>query len=458
MQDTWKACGLVDPGQHQPSPLSPAGAESRAAAALNLHRVRDQGQSLTRVLQQPLATRTCADQALIQEMSYGALRLLPRLEALAGRLLNRPMKRSDRDLEALILIGLYQLTAMNIPAHAAVSATVDASRLLGKPEKAPLVNALLRRFLRERESLLTEVEREPRARWLFPDWLLTRLRRDWPEDWERIVDASNERPPMALRVNGMRVSLSDYSTQLAAASIAAQPIPGCEMGLMLDHPQAMRDLPGFARGLVSVQDSGAQLAAQLLDAGPGQHVLDACAAPGGKTASILERAGNTLDLVAIDSDESRLETVRATLARLGLRAGVVQADATAPHGAWSERAFERILLDVPCSATGVIRRHPDIKWLRRESDIPALCATQARMLDAIWSLLAPGGRLLYATCSLLAEENHEQIAAFLTRQPEARERALTTDWGQTRLHGRQLLPTPGGSDGFYFCLIERMTA
>ena len=458
MHDTWTGGGLVDPGQHAASPATPAGADSRAAAALNLHRVRDQGQSLTRVLQQPQAARTPADQALIQEMTYGALRLLPRLEALAGRLLNRPVKTSDRDLEALILVGLYQLIAMKIPAHAAVSATVDASRLLGKPDKAPLVNALLRRFLRERETLLTEIEHEPGARWLFPDWLLTRLRRDWPADWERIVDASNERPPMALRVNRLRVSLSDYTDQLAVAGIAARPVPECGTGLILDRPRATRDLPGFERGLVSVQDSGAQLAAQWLDATPGQRVLDACAAPGGKTAAILERADNALDLIAIDSDASRLDSVRATLARLGLTASVIQADAAAPQGTWTERPFDRILLDVPCSATGVIRRHPDIKWLRRDRDIPELAAAQAAMLDAIWPLLAPGGRLLYATCSLLAEENHEQIAAYLSRQPEARERDLPTASGQTCPHGRQWLPTPGGSDGFYYALIERADA
>ena len=209
---------------------------------------------------------------------------------------------------------------------------------------------------------------------------------------------------------------------------------------------------------MSVQDGGAQLAAQLLDAQPGQRVLDACAAPGGKTAAILERAGNALDLVALDNDETRLQTVRATLARLGLSAQVVTGDASQPAGDWTAQPFDRILLDVPCSATGVIRRHPDIKWLKRADDIPALAAVQARMLDAIWPLLAPGGRLLYATCSLLADENHRQIAAFLARQPQARELPLATDLGLAMPHGRQLLPTPGGSDGFFYALIEKVIA
>jgi 16S rRNA (cytosine967-C5)-methyltransferase len=451
---------LLDLNAHSASPVTgtPAGAEARAAAARALHRVRAQGQSLTRVLQRPQTSLSPADLALVHEMTYGALRLLPRLEALAGRLLNRPLKKADRDLESLILIGLYQLIAMHIPEHAAVSATVEASRLLGKPVMSALVNALLRRFLREREALLAEVERAPDARWLFPDWLLARLRRDWPDDWERIVNASNARAPMALRVNRTRADPGDYASQLASAGIAAHLIPGTESGLLLEQPRPTRDLPGFALGLVSVQDSGAQLAAQLLDAMPGQRVLDACAAPGGKTAAILERAANALDLVAIDNEQARLDSVREGLTRLGLTAQVVLADATAPQGDWTGRRFDRILLDVPCSATGVIRRHPDIKWLRRDTDIAILGATQARMLDAIWPLLASGGRLLYATCSLLAEENHQQIAGFLARQPEARERPLMTDWGQTCLHGRQLLPTPGGSDGFYYALIERVIA
>ncbi len=441
-----------------PEHHSSAGVAARVAAARALYQIRYQGQSLTRSLPRYQTALTPADQALMQEMVYGALRLLPRLEALARRLLKRPLKQADRDLESLILIGLYQLLAMNTPTHAAVSVTVEASRALGKPAMAALVNALLRRFLRERDDLLAEVEQEPEARWLFPDWLLASLRHDWPTDWDAIIDASNARAPMALRVNGTRISPSDYAARLASAGIAANQIPGTHSGLLLDQPRPTRDLPGFAEGLVSIQDSGAQLAAKLLDAAPGQRVLDACAAPGGKTAAILEQAGNALNLIAIDSDDSRLTTVCATLERLGLSAEVLPGDATSPAGDWSDLLFDRILLDVPCSATGVIRRHPDIKWLRRASDITTLVAIQAQMLDAIWPRLAPGGRLLYATCSLLAAENESQIAVFLSRQPQAREMSLATDWGQARQHGRQLLPTQGGHDGFYYALIERLPA
>lgn len=432
-----------------------SGADARAAAAIALHRVRDRGQSLSRVLIQSPLPRPPADRALTQELIYGALRCLPRLEALVGFLLNHPVKPSDRDLEALILIGLYQLTGMEMPPHAAVAATVEATRLIGKPDKAALVNALLRRFLRERDTLLAEAERLPSVRWLFPEWLLAALRRDWPEDWEGIVATSNQRPPMSLRVNRLRTDRRAYAECLAGVGITARPIPGTEAGLMLDHPLPTRELPGFDAGLVSVQDGGAQLAAKLLDARPGQRVLDACAAPGGKTAAILERAGSELDLVAIDNDPARLLTLKEGLARLGLSARLERGDAAQPSGDWADLPFDRILLDVPCSATGVIRRHPDIKWLRRATDIPALSELQRRMLTAAWGLLAPGGRLLYATCSLLAAENQDQVASFLAHTADARELPLSGDWGLARTHGRQLLPATGGSDGFYYALLEK---
>jgi 16S rRNA (cytosine967-C5)-methyltransferase len=453
--------GGVSPQERRPARAQPArgsGADARAAAALAVHRVRDRGQSLTRVLQQSPLPHPPADRALTQELIYGTLRCLPRLEAVVGLLLNHPVKPRDRDLEALILIGLYQLIVLETPDHAAVAATVEAVRLLGKPEKAPLVNALLRRFLRERTTLLAAADALPSVRWLFPEWLLAALRRDWPEDWESIVAASNARPPMSLRVNRIRGDRAAYARLLAAAGSTARPIPGTDVGLILDQPVPAESLPGYAEGLVSVQDGGAQLAAELLDARPGQRVLDACAAPGGKTAAILERAGGRLDLVAVDNAPARLATVRETLGRLGLAATVACADAAEPHGDWMTPSFDCILLDVPCSATGVIRRHPDIKWLRRPTDIPQLCALQARILDAIWPLLTPGGRLLYVTCSLLDAENQDQIAAFLGRHADARERPISGTWGHPRAHGHQLLPSPQGSDGFYFALIERVTS
>ncbi|NEX19652.1 16S rRNA (cytosine(967)-C(5))-methyltransferase RsmB [Thiorhodococcus mannitoliphagus] len=448
---------MVDLKEGTAKQVSTVGAHSRAAAARVVHRVRDRGQSLTRALQEQHGGETSRDPALTQEMSYGTLRLLPRLEAIAALLLKHPLKKADRDLECLILVGLYQLEAMATPPHAAVSATVGAVRLLGKPGKAGLVNALLRRFLREQDRLRQAVSQQTEARWLFPKWLIEHLQRNWPQDWESILTVSNERPPMALRVNGTRIDRSSYAARLAQAGITARPIRDLETGLMLDTPRPARELPGFEEGLVAIQDSGAQLAANLLDAETDQRALDACAAPGGKTAAILERAHNRLDLVAIDKDDTRLESVRALLTRLGLDAHIIQDDATSPREAWRDTPFDRILLDAPCSATGVIRRHPDIKWLRRPDDIAALCATQRQMLDALWPLLATGGRLLYATCSLLAEENQEQIADFLARREDARELTLRTDWGRSLTHGRQLLPTSGGHDGFYYALLEKRT-
>ncbi|WP_246221615.1 16S rRNA (cytosine(967)-C(5))-methyltransferase RsmB [Marichromatium bheemlicum] len=442
--------------EHHPAPQTDAsGARARAAAARALHRVRDRGQSLTRVLQQLRPTPSGPDRALIQEMVYGALRTLPRLEAIAARLLHRPLPRREGELQALILIGLYQLTAMKTPPHAAVAATVEASRQLSRPGKAGLVNALLRRFLREREALLAAVDTEPQVRWPVPEWLREQLRHDWPEDWEQIIAASDTRAPLSLRVNPLRGTRADYLAELAAAGIEASPLDACPRGLTLARARPTEQLPGFAEGRVSVQDAGAQLAAELLEAAPGMRVLDACAAPGGKSAAILERAGGELALTALDVDGERLQSVAALLDRLGLHATLVEADAAHPEGDWAAPGFERILLDVPCSATGVIRRHPDIKWLRRAEDIAALCAQQRAILEAIWPLLAPGGRLLYATCSLLADENHRQVAAFLERHPEARECPLPGDPGRTRPHGRQLLPSPGGSDGFYYALLEK---
>lgn len=460
MPDRWTASGSAERRRRtKDTPRRPTGAETRAAAALAIFGVRERGRSLNQVLaHRRFTAHSDQDRALIQEMVYGSLRTLPRLEALIARLLNHPLRPSDRDLESLILVGLYQLTAMGTPEHAAVAATVEATRLLGKPDKAGLVNALLRRFLRERETLLAEIEQAPAVRWLFPDWLLERLRADWPDDWERIIAASNGRAPMCLRVNRLRGDRRDYARRLMAAGITARPIADCPMGLMLDSPRPTHELPGFDAGLVSVQDSGAQLAAELLDAQPGQRVLDACAAPGGKTASILERAEDRLDLVAVDAAPTRLDAIRETLARLGLTAEVRQADASALAGDWARRPFDRILLDVPCSATGVIRRHPDIKWLRRASDIAPLAALQDRILETAWPLLAPGGRLLYVTCSLLAEENQERIAAFLERHPQARPIPLAVTWGRALAIGRQILPTEAGPDGFYYALLEKPAA
>jgi len=431
------------------------GTEARVTAAHVVHAVRDQGRSLDDALAGLENLDDPRDRSLVRELCYGVLRTLPRQEALAGALLHRPFKCADRDLEALILVGLYQLTDTRIPPHAAVAATVDAARAMGKAWAPALVNALLRRFERERARLLDPLDPTPEVRWLFPRWLLEQLRTAWPQHWREIVAAGNARPPMTLRVNRLKTTRAHYARQLGSVGLTARPSRDTTHGLTLERPVPTVELPGFAAGLVSVQDAGAQLAAKLLDAQPGERILDACAAPGGKSAHILERAGGKPDLTALDIDPVRLERVRANLRRLALSARVVQGDTTAPGGDWARTRYHRILLDAPCSATGVIRRHPDIKWLRRESDIEVLCDLQARMLDALWPLLVPGGTLLYATCSLLPAENEVQIRAFLGRRGDVRVRSPAATWGMARSCGRQTLPQAGGADGFYYAVLEK---
>lgn len=428
----------------------------RAAAALAVRDVLGQGRALDAALEQRLAGLSDArDRGLAREIAYGVLRFLPRLRLLAAKLLQRPMKRRDLDLECLLLAGLYQLIYLRVPAHAAVSETVAAARLLDKPWAVGLVNGVLRGFGRRREELLEALEGEPAARWCFPDWLLERLRSAWPDTWEELVEQSNRRPPMALRVNAARTSRTEYAERLAAAGLAARPLAHAAQGLVLDRPVEVEALPGFGDGLVSVQDGAAQLAAPLLQPEVGQRVLDACAAPGGKAAHILELAPE-VRLTAVDISPERLEPLRANLDRLQLGARVLAGDVADSSGAWAEGQYERILLDVPCSATGVIRRHPDIKWLRRPADIGRVTRLQARILDTLWSRLVPGGMLVYVTCSLLAEENHEQMQAFLQRTGDARELPIDTQWGRPCRHGRQVLTGAATMDGFYFARLTKV--
>lgn len=452
-------------GGHRLTPASAGpGAQTRAQAARVLVQVLEQGRSLTSALapfraeeSTPGPGRLAArDLPLLHELCFGVLRCLPRLDALGARLLQRPLKSRDQDLRCLLRVGLYQLDALALPEHAAVAATVEASTLLDKAWARGLLNATLRRFLRERKALEARIQQDEAARTWFPSWLLTRLQAAWPEHWPELVAASNSRAPMFVRVNRLRTALDHYHNQLHANGISATPLVGCPDGLQLQTPVPTSRLPGFKQGLVSVQDASAQRAATLLEAAPGQRVLDACAAPGGKTAHLQELADNQLQLWALDHDHERLHSLTTHLRRLGLHASIRQADASTTQGDWAEQPYQRILLDAPCSGTGVIRRHPDIKWLRREQDIGQLVRTQARLLDALWPLLEPQGTLLYVTCSLLPEENSRQIADFLARWPDAREDPLigdAFDWGLARDHGRQLLPTPEGGDGFFFARL-----
>lgn len=399
-----------------------------------------------------------SERALIQELCYGTVRWHFQLTPLIRELLAKPLKDKDRDLATLLAVGLYQLLYMRVAPHAAVNETVAAAAELGKDWAKALVNAVLRRALRELDALRARVAADERLTYALPDWLRARLKTAYPGDWQTIAAACNARPPMSLRVNLARAARDACAARLATAGHQAHAIPDVDSALVLDTPAPVDALPGFRDGELSVQDGAAQLAAFLLDVAPGQHVLDACAAPGGKAAHLLERWPD-LDLLAVDIDAGRLARVRENFARLGLAARLATGDAAAPAGWSGGQKFDRILLDAPCSATGVIRRHPDIRLHREPRDIERLARTQAGMLDALWPLLAPGGKLLYVTCSILAEENDETVAAFLGRRPDARVVKLAHPaldrFARAGTHGWQILPGAGEMDGFFYACLTK---
>lgn len=426
--------------------LADASHNPRAAAALAVAAVLA-GTSLDDALPQASAGLAAADRALAQAIAYGVLRNRRLLEWLAARLLERPLKNEPR-LQALLLGGLHQLRAMGVPDHAAVAETVAAAAALGKPWAKGLLNAVLRRYLRERSTLEAALPPDPALRLSYPDWLVARVREDWPSNWEAVLAAGNEPGPLTLRVNRRQTTREAYRDELAAAGIAAEPLAHAPDALRLHEPQPVASLPGWSAGRVSVQDAAAQLAAELLDAHPGHRVLDACSAPGGKTAHLLERT-EALQLLALDRDAARLARVAENLHRLKLQAALRVADAARPASWWDGVPFDRILLDAPCSGTGVIRRHPDIKWLRREADLAQAARTQGRLLKALWPLLAPGGVLLYATCSILRAEGEAVARAFRASQADAEELRIETPWGEAREIGRRLAPG-GAYDGFYY--------
>jgi 16S rRNA (cytosine967-C5)-methyltransferase len=423
----------------------------RLAAVRILLRVIQRGESLDRAID-----HAAGDVGpLARELAHGVLRWHPRLRALAGRLLERPLRARDRDVELVILLGLYQLRELRTPDHAAIHSSVETVVALRKPWARGLVNAVLRTYQRDRDALEAEIEQDPEARWAHPSWLIERLQADWPDDFQTVLAAGNVRPPMTLRVNRLRTDRDRYRLQLEAAGIAALDHPVAPDALVLERAQEAYSLPGFGEGLVSIQDAGAQLAALWLAPGAGMRVLDACAAPGGKTAHILEIQPELAELVALDIDADRLSRVEGNLDRLGLNATVLQGDAARPEPWWDGPRFQRILLDAPCSATGVIRRHPDIKLLRRPEDARALALRQRAMLQALWPLLEPGGMLLYSTCSVLREENHGNIAWFLDQQGDAVLEQGYADCGHPEEAGCQILPGDQGMDGFFYAPIRR---
>ena len=430
----------------------------RLAAAKALTAVLNGKASLNSSLPLQLDKVEVRDRGLTQDLAFGTARWQPRLSALANKLLQKPFKAADADVEALLLVGLYQLLYSRIPAHAAIGETVGCADKLKKPWAKALLNAVLRNAQRESEALLAELERDPVVRTAHPRWLQKSLKAFWPEQWEAICAANNAHPPMILRVNRRHHSRDAYLQLLVEAGIEAQPCTFSQDGIVLAAACDVRNLPGFAEGWISVQDEAAQLAADLLDLAPGQRVLDACCAPGGKTCHILEVEPKLAGVVAVDLEAKRLVRVRENLERLGLSAELIAADGRDTATWWDGKPFQRILLDAPCSATGVIRRHPDIKLTRQPDDIAALATLQGELLDAMWPTLEVGGILLYATCSTLPTENTEVIEAFLARTPGARELDIAGQFGIKQPHGRQLLAQEGGHDGFYYAKLIKIAA
>jgi 16S rRNA (cytosine967-C5)-methyltransferase len=422
----------------------------RALAAQVLLSVEN-GQSLAQCL--PLALNRLApnERPELQAICYGTCRWFHRLDDELNQRLNKPLRKPDRVVHPLMLVALFQLRHSQQATYAVLNETVEACRALGKPNLTGLVNGVLRSAEREGAP---EASTDA-ARFSHPLWMVEKLRHNWPDDWPAILDANNAQAPMTLRVNALRFSRHDYLAQLAEAGIAAQATAFAPYGIQLETPVPVDRLPWFADGAVSVQDEAAQLCTTLLDLAPGQRVLDACAAPGGKTCAILEACGDLGEVVAIDESAERLPRVQENLDRLDLQATLKQADAAAVADWWDGEAFDRILLDVPCSASGVIRRHPDIKLLRRESDIVPLASIQLGLLEAMWSVLKPGGRLVYATCSVFPQENHRIIQRYLKQQPAATLLAPEFTWGRDMTAGRQLLPDSASHDGFFYAVLEK---
>lgn len=428
-------------------------ANARALAARAVNLVITQGRSLEDALAQVLAAGVHQDTPLIHEIAYGTIRHYFALSAILSHFLRKPIRPKDADLKALLLIGAYQLLHMRVGSHAAVDQTVEAADALGKEWAKGLVNGVLRSLLRGGPEEWHRLSMAPdEARFNHPAWLLTLLQTDWPSDWESICRANDTRAPMTLRVNVRKISPRDYLAKLATAGIAAA-AGMADSAITLMTPVSVNDLPGFLQGEVSVQDEAAQYAGHLLGPVSGERILDACAAPGGKAAHVLELAD--VELLAIDIDSDRLERVKQNFSRLCLPGATMVGDAGESEKWWDGRPFDRIVLDAPCSGTGVIRRHPDIKLLRRPADITRLAETQARLLDALWPLLKTGGKLLYATCSILRIENDDQVAAFLAARRDARALPVHLPGGRVQSAGCQVLPGERGMDGFYYAYLEK---
>lgn len=428
----------------------------RHIAARILTLVIHKGTSLDQALTESSSVPD-ADAPLVREIAYGVLRHYYCLSGIRTQLLKRPLKEKDADIGALILVGLYQMLYMRTPPHAAVSETVSAVNAMKKPWAKGLINGVLRNFQRNRQTLLDKARRNPAAATDHPKWLRQRFYRAWQNDFRQVIQSGNQRAPMSLRINLDRISADTFLGMLNEQKIEARLDSHLPCAIELASPVDVGRLPGFTRGHVSVQDKAAQQAVLLLDPQPGQRILDACAAPGGKTGHILELVNGEADLLALDIKAERLARVAENLDRLGYKASLKTGDAATPDEWWDGKLFDRILIDAPCSGTGVIRRHPDIKLLRRPQDINNLASIQASILSSLWKLLAPGGKLVYATCSILPVENQRQIEAFLRQHGDAKEMTTRAPaYGRYCGPGWQVLTGEQGLDGFYYACMEKI--
>lgn len=422
----------------------------RATSAEILQQVLDQGLSLSSLLPAQQGNISAQDFPLLQEICFGVCRVLPRLEKIIQQLVSKPLKGKTRPVHCLLLVGLYQILYMRTPPHAAVAETVNGVKQLKLEGFRGLINAVLRRFLREQEAIIKQVDQHWQT--LHPEWLVKQLKQAYPQHWRAIIEANNQKPPMWLRINKQYTNVLDYQGLLSQPSYTHQH----PQALRLDRPVNVNELPRFSQGWVTVQDLNTQWAGLLLDPQNDEYILDACAAPGGKTTHLLELAPQA-QVVALDIEPNRLTKITENLARLNQQAKVICADASKPEDwlnlATEGKQFDRILLDAPCSATGVIRRHPDIKWLRKAEDIQALVILQQQILTALWSILKPNGVLLYATCSLLPQENQQQIERFLQHTPDAQLAPLP--FSNNDKIGMQFIPEPMGGDGFYYAKLRK---
>ena len=420
-----------------------------------LQRVLAEGASLSEALPDAQSQVAQKDQARVQALSFGVIRWHYRLQAILNQCLQKPLKKKDQDILSALELGLYELLAAQSPAYAVIQQSAELARELKKPWAVKLINGVLRHVQRHSAKLQAQADQDSASRYALPDWLYRRLAKAYAGNLSEVLEAINTHPPMMLRVNLDRLSRQDYQVKLNKLGMHCSAHPCVASAIVLSQPVDVSLLPGFAEGWVSVQDAAAQLAASFLAPEPGHRVLDACAAPGGKTLHLLEYTSGECDLLALDSDPQRLLRVGENLSREGYQAKLLAADAGDPPSWFDGHHFDRILVDAPCSGTGVVRRHPDIKILRRDADIASLVDQQQRLLEALWPLLAPGGMLLYATCSLLPEENAMQVERFLRSEPSAQSVALPSAWQPPNSVGRQILIGENDMDGFYYARMKK---